>query len=98
MDELCEAWLDYYMACEAYDRTVCTGPIGRDGIQPATAREFGLINQNARREMAEMRRRYPHATDEQWRSAKFKVLDGVNLLAEFEARRNPAATGRSESK
>ena len=38
---------DYYRRCEAYDLTVCTGPMGRDGIMPATSREFGLINRNA---------------------------------------------------
>lgn len=32
---------------EAYDRTVCTGPIGRDGILPRTPRETALINRNA---------------------------------------------------
>jgi hypothetical protein len=37
----------YHDRTEAYDRTVCTGPIGRDGIMPATPREFGLINRNA---------------------------------------------------
>jgi hypothetical protein len=37
----------YHERTEAYDRTVCTGPIGRDGIMPATPREFGLINRNA---------------------------------------------------
>ena len=34
-----EAALRYVSETEAYDRTVCTGPIGRDGIMPATARE-----------------------------------------------------------
>ncbi|SOD25205.1 hypothetical protein SAMN05518800_1792 [Variovorax sp. YR752] len=37
----------YIERCEAYDRTVCTGPIGIDGILPATARERGLITRNA---------------------------------------------------
>lgn len=34
-----EAALRYIHETEAYDRTVCTGPIGRDGIMPANARE-----------------------------------------------------------
>lgn len=38
----------YHERTEAYDRTVCTGPIGIDGIMPATPRELGLINRNAR--------------------------------------------------
>jgi hypothetical protein len=37
----------YHTECEAYDRTVCTGPLGRDGIMPATPNEMGLINRNA---------------------------------------------------
>ena len=37
----------YHVECEAYDRTVCTGPIGRDGILPADHREIGLIGRNA---------------------------------------------------
>ena len=34
--------------CEAYDLAVCTGPMTKDGIQPANARELGLIGRNAR--------------------------------------------------
>jgi len=37
----------YHTECEAYDRTVCTGSTGQDGIMPATPREMGLINRNA---------------------------------------------------
>lgn len=37
----------YHTECEAYDRTVCTGPVLRDGIMPATQREMALINRNA---------------------------------------------------
>ena len=37
----------YHTECETYDRTVCTGPMGRDGIMPATPHEMGLINRNA---------------------------------------------------
>lgn len=38
----------YRKECEAYDRTVCTGPIGRDGIMPTNHRELALVNRNAR--------------------------------------------------
>lgn len=38
----------YHTECELYDRTVCSGPIGLDGIMPATPGEMGLINRNAR--------------------------------------------------
>lgn len=37
----------YHTECEAYDRTVCTGPVLRDGIMPETPREMALINRNA---------------------------------------------------
>ncbi len=29
-------WRSYYAQCESYDRTVCTGPMGRDGLCPET--------------------------------------------------------------
>ncbi len=38
---------EYYRRTEEYDRTVCTGPVTRDGIIPATSRERGLINRFA---------------------------------------------------
>ena len=37
----------YHTECEAYDRTVCTGPVTKDGIMPATHDECALINRNA---------------------------------------------------
>lgn len=37
----------YHTACEAYDRQVCTGFMGQDGIMPANPREMALINRNA---------------------------------------------------
>jgi hypothetical protein len=37
----------YHWQTEAYDRLVCTGPMGRDGILPADGYESGLINRNA---------------------------------------------------
>ena len=38
---------EYNARCEAYDRTVCTGPITKDGIHPANDRELELIFRNA---------------------------------------------------
>ena len=38
----------YHAETEAYDQTVCTGPIVNGGIMPATSYERGLINRNAR--------------------------------------------------
>jgi hypothetical protein len=44
----------YYINCEAYDRTVCTGPITRDGILPIDHRELGKINRNAHDEWVKL--------------------------------------------
>ena len=41
----------YVQESEAYDRTVCTGGIGRDGVLPATPREHALISRNAQQLM-----------------------------------------------
>ena len=38
---------EYHTRCETYDRTVCTGPVGRDGILPATDWERREITRNA---------------------------------------------------
>ena len=44
-----DIWSDYFRTCEAFDRTVCTGPIGRDGgVLPASPTERALIEKNAR--------------------------------------------------
>lgn len=40
----------YHARCEAYDRTVCTGPVVRGEILPIGNRELALINNNARKE------------------------------------------------
>ena len=39
---------EYHTTCEAYDRTVCTGPNSKYGILPANGREAGDINRHAR--------------------------------------------------
>lgn len=38
----------YAKETEAYDRTVCTGPIVRGSIQPADARQLALIGRASR--------------------------------------------------
>lgn len=38
----------YVSETEAYDRTVCTGPIIRGAIMPATTQERAQINRNAK--------------------------------------------------
>lgn len=37
----------YHVACEAYDRTVCTGPVLHGAVLPATRQEYRLINAHA---------------------------------------------------
>lgn len=39
---------DYHDVTEAFDRIVCTGPMGKDGILPANPREVGIISRNAK--------------------------------------------------
>lgn len=38
----------YVSQCEAYDRTVCTGPVKNGEIIPMGGHELGLVNRNAR--------------------------------------------------
>lgn len=38
---------EYHERTEAYDRTICTGPIVRGGIMPATPEQHALINRHA---------------------------------------------------
>jgi hypothetical protein len=45
---------EYHERTEAYDRSVCTGPIRDDGIMPATNEERRSINGNALRVRTEM--------------------------------------------
>lgn len=52
-----ELAVEYHQRTEAYDRTVCSGPIGRDGIMPATARETALVNRNALHVLKELTQR-----------------------------------------
>lgn len=46
---------EYHRRTEAYDRLVCSGPIGRDGgIMPANGYQRHLVNANARLVLAEL--------------------------------------------
>jgi hypothetical protein len=53
-DPLAALAVEYHQRTEAYDRSVCTGPIRDDGIMPATNEERRSINGNALRVRAEM--------------------------------------------
>ena len=39
---------EYHQRAEAYDLTVCTGPIKHGGIMPVTAKELMMVNRHAR--------------------------------------------------
>lgn len=38
---LFEAAVDYHVNTELYDRRICTGPMGRDNLQPTNKKEPG---------------------------------------------------------
>jgi len=40
---------EFHLRTEAFDRTICTGPMTRDGVMPANHREGAVINANAQR-------------------------------------------------
>lgn len=52
-------WLarEYHERAEAYDRSVCTGPIVDGSILPVGAREFALVNRHAHELIQELMRR-----------------------------------------
>lgn len=55
----------YVAETEAYDRTVCTGPIKHGAIMPANGRELSLVNRNARRAMDLLCTQHPEFTRQQ---------------------------------
>ncbi len=67
---------EYYRRCEEYDRMVCTGPITRDGIMPATQAEFRAINRKAHQVRAELVERALQAgfTEPQFKEAMMHHL------------------------
>lgn len=50
--KLHELAMRYHTETEAYDRTVCTGPIREGSILPIGAHEMALVARNARRVLA----------------------------------------------
>lgn len=57
----------YVVETEAYDRTVCTGPIKDGSIMPATPHEHRLVNRNALRAMDHLCSEHPEFTRQQIR-------------------------------
>ena len=59
----------YHDETEAYDRTVCTGPIIRGSIQTGNTHELGLVGRNARDTSAKIMleaSQYEISTTEMW--------------------------------
>lgn len=59
----------YVRETEAYDRTVCTGPIRHGEITPVTTRELALVNRNAQELMLSLCQRNPQFTRAEIRHA-----------------------------
>lgn len=55
--ELLDLARSYYRQTEVFDRTVCTGPVTRDGIMPATSRQLAEINRYAAEVLRELKRK-----------------------------------------
>ncbi|WP_350614643.1 hypothetical protein [Pseudomonas sp. HY7a-MNA-CIBAN-0227] len=55
----------YIAETEAYDRTVCTGPIKHGAIMPASSHEFVLVNRNAMRTMDRLCTQHPEFNRQQ---------------------------------
>ncbi len=53
-DEMLALASEYYDRTEAFDRTVCTGPVVDGGIRPVTYRELGMINRHATQVLREL--------------------------------------------
>lgn len=52
----CELWCWYHTTCEAYDRTVCTGPMRHGAVMPATPEQRAAISAHARKVRGEIER------------------------------------------
>lgn len=80
---------EYHQRTEAFDRTVCTGPVGHAGIQPANAREAGLVNASALQIRRELVDRAVHAgfTESQFKEALMHYI-----------RRSPAAVAAAAAR
>ena len=55
----------YVAETEAYDRTVCTGPILKGSIMPANSHERRLVNRNAMQAMDRIYTQHPEFTRQQ---------------------------------
>lgn len=82
---------EYHQRTEAFDRTVCTGPMGHDGIMPMNHRELALINANAQRIRRELVDRAVQAgfTEAQFKEAMMhSIRRGAPAVAAAAARQD----------
>jgi hypothetical protein len=86
---------EYERRAEAHDRTVCTGPMGPDGIMPATHAELAAINRHAHQLRRELVDRAVRAgfTEAQFKEAMMhQARRGPSAIAAQAARQDrPAA-------
>jgi hypothetical protein len=86
---------EYYHRTELYDRTVCTGPIGPDGIMPATPAELATINRHAdqvRRELVDRALRAGFTAAQFKEALLHQVRRGPTAVAAQAARQDRPAT------
>lgn len=82
---------EYHQRTEAFDRTVCTGPMGHEGIMPANHRQRALINANAQRIRRELVDRAVQAgfTEAQFKEAMMhSIRRGAPAIAATAARQD----------
>lgn len=83
---------EYHTRTEAYDRSICTGPILHGGIIPETPHQHRAIHRNAtavHRELFETARQLGY-TGVEWRKALHSALREIE-------RQNPAVRGRESA-
>jgi len=69
-DQLLQSIAEQYVReTEAYDRTVCTGPIRHGSIVPVTSRQRALVSRNAQELMTSLCQRHPQFTRAEIRRA-----------------------------
>lgn len=62
-DQLLQSIAEQYVReTEAYDRTVCTGPIRHGSIIPVTSHQRALVNRNAQELLTSLSQRHPQYT------------------------------------
>jgi len=86
---------EYDRRTELYDRTVCTGPIGPDGIMPATPAELAAINRHAdqvRRELVDRAMRAGFTAAQFKEAMMHQVRQGPAAVAAQAARQDRPPT------